>query len=188
MNKKNGESNQKAEVPFNESVYWFLVGISTLMMLLSNFASVFGIPSWVFIAVILSLIMIIAAQSQRQPYLFSTSNRLRVVVYAVLALVLIEAIWLGFIRQAWFLFAVWLPVTLLIGLFLYLFIAVVIEKTMPSLYLLIPVAGFLVGGLLWLVWSDFGYLNLSLLSFTLLSLATGLWLRYRSKNNRERIG
>ncbi len=190
LDKKTSESNNEIGVHISESMGWFLVSIIMLMTLLSNFAPIFGIPWWVFIVVILVLAMILAVQSQPQSHLFGSidehrSNWLRLVVYAMLVFVFIEVIWFGFIRQDWPIFAIWLPATLLIGVILYLVVAVVVEKTVPSLYLLVPVTAFLAGGLLWLVWSGFGYLNLFLLCFALLSFGTSLWLHFHSENREE---
>lgn len=185
MDKNNSESNHATGTHMSESLGWFLLGTIMLMTLLSNFAPIFGVPWWVFMVSLFGLAMVLAVQSSPQMPLFRMTGERqwhplrRIIVSVTAILVLIEAVWLGFYIQNWPLFAVWLPATLLIGVILYLVIAVVVENTAPSLYLIVPVTAFLAGGLLWLVWSSFGYLNLFLLCFALLSFGASVWSRFR---------
>ncbi len=162
---------------------WLILGVIGLMMLGSNLAPVFGIPWWVFMVIVFALAMVLATQSSSQtPDFLSVGKRQLSVIVAIGISILFEAIWFGVYQQNWSLFAVWLTATLLIGIMFYLIIAVVVENTILPLYLLVPTISFLFGGLLWLVWSDFGYINLFLLCFTLLSFSASLWLRFRQTN------
>lgn len=189
INKQTINGNKlKASGKSTGVVSWFMLGLITLMMLGSNFAPIFGIPWWVFMIVIFGLGTALAMQSSLQKQQCDLvgsrpSNRFRIIVFAVVVLAVIaEAIWIGFFMRNWPLFAVWLPATLLASAVLYLFITMVFEKTTISSFLLVPLAAFITGGLLWFIWPGYGYLNLFLFCFTVLSFGTGLW-HFRSRSD-----
>lgn len=186
MDEQSADSKRVENNFISEAGQWFVLGMMMLVILLSRFRDTLEIPFWLFYTVIFTLVIVLAIQSsagQQPAWLpkLSGGNLSRIVRYIVLLIVLAELIWFGFVIQNWQLFAVWLPVTLTIGVLLYLVLTTIIEKTVPSRFLLIPLIAFVVGGLIWFIVPDFGYLNSFLLSFAVLSFAIGLWLRFLTK-------
>lgn len=192
MNDQATDFQRNRNNSIQESNLWFVSGALFLAMTLASFSTLLGIPSWVFYTVAFALVVLLTKLSSSwETPLHRTHqhprNLGRIFLYIAFFLVAAEAVWFGLVQKNWQLVAVWLPVTLLVGVFLNLAITVVIEKGLPFRFFAVPTAGLILGGLIGLILPDFGFANGLPLTFAILFLATGLWLRICSKNDNDRV-
>ena len=187
MGEQSANSKRGASNSINEAGQWFVASIMMLVILLSRFRDLLGIPFWLFYTVLFVLLVVLAIQSSARPPPASPlaspgGNLSRVFGYILFIVVLAEVVGFGFFIQNWQLLALWLPVTLTIGVILYLVLTTIIEKTIPPRFLFIPLVAIVLGGLIGFLVPGLGYLNSFLFSLAILSFAVGLRLRFRPQN------
>ncbi len=187
MSRQSANIDHDQNRSMHESNLWLLGAALFLAMLLANFSAKLNVPFWVFYTVAFALAIALATLSPsweiwHRPSDQPSRNLGHTILYLAFFLVVVEVAWFGFVQRNWQLLAVWLPVTLLGGIFLNLAIKVGVERGIPLRFLVIPIISLLTGGLIALLVPDFDFINSFPLSFVVLSLATGLWLRFRKEH------
>jgi hypothetical protein len=167
---------------------WALIGLASLLLLLVLYAPAYGIPFWIPLALLsLALIPLLKRGFQAKPTISDTRRQVqsqhmqKVFGSGLSGLILGLTIAVSIFVRDWTLFLVLLPASLTAGILLYL-ASISASRIAPFRFLVVPLAGLILGGLLWLALPKVGYVSFFLLCNAVLSFGLSVWLHWHRQD------